>query len=263
MQRTRPMWNCKMTQTPNPRQTNSDISEDKPRRDCTWWKTIGGTERQMMKCKHMQTQATPNNSSELWRLYMGPHNLDLPLYYQLIDQHWARTKKEALREWWAEHLSNSLNRPSSVSTTALDQISQQSTQDDVIIHHHSLKLRWTPNEHQEKMETWLSCTKLQVQKQLGSSVISSVTSGNNRRCQKISEMPWLWPSTKIKAAKSTAETIGASHSCPLLGRFLPESSWISSSPSQKPICQELRVDFVQGVAWLTWFSQWDKSKRNA
>ena len=35
MRRTRPIWSDKMTLAPNPRQTNSNISEDKPRRDCT------------------------------------------------------------------------------------------------------------------------------------------------------------------------------------------------------------------------------------
>ena len=73
------------------KQTNSDISEDNPRRDYPWCKTTGGRERQM-KCKCMQTQTTPNNSSELWRLYTGPHKLDWPLYYQLMDEHWSRTK---------------------------------------------------------------------------------------------------------------------------------------------------------------------------
>ena len=34
MQRTRPMWSGKITQAPNPREANLDISEDKPRRDC-------------------------------------------------------------------------------------------------------------------------------------------------------------------------------------------------------------------------------------
>ena len=34
MQRTRHMWSGKMIQAPNPSQTNSDISEDKPRRYC-------------------------------------------------------------------------------------------------------------------------------------------------------------------------------------------------------------------------------------
>ena len=71
MQRTRPMWNGKMTQAPNPRQTNSDFSEDKPRRDYARWKTIGWTES-------LQTQTIPNNSSDLWRMYIGPHNLDSP-----------------------------------------------------------------------------------------------------------------------------------------------------------------------------------------
>ena len=58
------MWSGKMTQAPNQWQINSDISEDKARRDCTRWKTIGGTEKQM-KCKSMQTQTTPNSSLEL------------------------------------------------------------------------------------------------------------------------------------------------------------------------------------------------------
>ena len=89
-----------MTQAPNPRQTNSNISENKPRRDCMRWKTIGGTERQL-KCKNTQAQTTPNSSSELWRLYMGPHDLDPPLYYQLMDQHWSRARR-LLREWWLE-----------------------------------------------------------------------------------------------------------------------------------------------------------------
>ena len=42
-EKARPMWSGKMTQAPDPRQINSDISEDKPRRDCMRWKTIGGT----------------------------------------------------------------------------------------------------------------------------------------------------------------------------------------------------------------------------
>ena len=39
--------------------------------------------------------------------------------------------QEGLREWWAEHFSNLLNRPSSVSGTALDQIPQHPTLDEL------------------------------------------------------------------------------------------------------------------------------------
>ena len=239
IRRTRPMWSGKMTLGPNPRQANSDISEDKPRRDCMRWKRIGGTERQM-KCKSMQTQTTPNSSSELWRLSMGPHNLHPPLYYQLMDQHWSRTRKNngqnILATYWTDlhqsaplHLTKSLSSPLWIS---------------LIIHHQSMKMkswkpstRWAPIKHQEKLESQLSCTKLQAKKQSMSSMISSVTSGNKRRCHKISEMPRLWSSTKIKAAKLTTETTGASHSSPSLGRFLPKSSWTGSSLCQKPINQ--------------------------
>ena len=38
---------------------------------------------------------------------------------------------------------------------------------------------------------------------------------------------------------------------------------ISSLPCQKPIYQMPSVDFAQGTAQLTWFSQRDRSKRNA
>ena len=98
VQRMKPIWSDKMTQSSNPRQTNSDISEDKPRRDCARWKTIGRTERQMM-CKSLQTQTTPNNTSEHWRLYAGPHNLDSPLYYQLIQAHTIWTHPFTI-SWW-------------------------------------------------------------------------------------------------------------------------------------------------------------------
>ena len=57
MWRTRSMWSDKMTQAANPRQKKSEISVDKPRRDCMRWKTFGGTERQV-QCKSMQTQTT-------------------------------------------------------------------------------------------------------------------------------------------------------------------------------------------------------------
>ena len=199
IQRIRPMWSGKMTQAPNPRQTNSDISEEKLRRDCVWWKTIHGKERQM-KCKGMQTQTTPNNSSEIWRLYMDLQKLESPICYQLLDQHWARTKRlwendgqNILATYWTDlhqsvplHLTTSLSSPTGMS---------------FIICHQSLKsrkpfTRWAPIEHQHKMASQPSCTKLQVQKQLMSSTIFSVASGDNRGFQKISEMPWLWPSTK-------------------------------------------------------------------
>ena len=129
MQRTKPVWSGKMTQAANPRKTNSDISEDKPRRDCAGWKTIDGTERQM-KCKSMQTQTTLNSSLELWRLSTGPHDLDShPLLS--ADGSTLIKDQEALREWWAEHFTILLNRPSSVSATALDQIPQQPTLDEL------------------------------------------------------------------------------------------------------------------------------------
>ena len=51
---------------------------------------VGQKGRWSAKCA--QTQTTPNSSSELWRLALEPHNLDPPLYYQLIDQHWSRTR---------------------------------------------------------------------------------------------------------------------------------------------------------------------------
>ena len=227
MRRTRPMWGGKLTLASNLRQTNSDISEDKPRRDCLRWKTIGGAERQM-NCKSMWTQTTPNSSWELWRLSTGPHILDPPLYYQLMDQNWSRTRKLWVNDgqnipatYWKDlHQSAPLHLtrfPSSPLWMSL------------IIHCQSLKswkpsTRWTQIEHHEKMDSQLSCAKLQAQKQSVSSMISSVTSGNKRRCHKISEMPWLWPSTKIKAAKLTVETTGVSHSCPSLARFLTTSS---------------------------------------
>ena len=229
MRRTRSTWSGKMTQAPNPRKKNSEISEDKPRKDCTWWKTIGGTERQM-KCKSSQTQTTPNRSLELWRLSVGPHNLDPPHYYQLMDQHWSGTKRlsknnaqNILATNWTDfhqsaslHLTSSLSRPLRMS---------------LIICHQSLKswkpsTSWTLIEHQEKMEFQLSCTKLQAQKHLVSSMISLFTSGNKRRCHKISEMPWLLPFTRIKASKPNVETTGASQSFPLPGGFVPKSSWI-------------------------------------
>ena len=56
-----------------------------------------------------------------------------------------------------------------------------------------------------------------------SSMVFSAASGNKRRFQKISKMPSLWLSTKIKTAKPTSETIEASHSYQSPGRFLPES----------------------------------------
>ena len=64
MRRTRPMKSGKIVLAPNPRQTNQNISEDKPRWDCMRWKSICGTEREI-KCKSTNTQTTPNSSSEL------------------------------------------------------------------------------------------------------------------------------------------------------------------------------------------------------
>ena len=88
-------------------------------------------------------------------------------------------------------------------------------------------------------------------------MISSVTSGKKRKSWKISKIPWLWPSTKIKAAKLTAEIAGASHSLHCCEDSFPIHPELALSLCQKPIYLKPDVDFAQGTAWSTWLSQWE------
>ena len=233
MQRTRPMWSGKMTQAQNPMQTNSDISEDKPRQDCMRWKTIGGTEKHM-KCKNIQTETTPNNSSELWRLYMGPNNVDSALYCQLMDQHWSRTmqlweydRQNILTTYWTDlHQSVPLHSPhpsaahsGSAWSSAISHWNQESHPPDEL--KLSTRKRWNPSQVVQSYRprsNW--CLPWYPQLHLGT-----------RRCLKISVVPWLWPSTKLKAAKLTVKTIGTSHSYPFPGR-----SHVRSQSTRSPVC---------------------------
>jgi hypothetical protein len=74
----------------------------------------------------------------------------------------------ALRERWVEQSNNLLDRPSSISTTALDQIPQQPTLEELDLTPTVEELKKAINkiltEHQGKMEYQLNYTKLKVQK---------------------------------------------------------------------------------------------------
>ena len=74
-----------------------------------------------------------------------------------------------------------------------------------------------------------------------------------RRWQKISKMPWLLPSTKIKVAMATMETTEAPNTFPLLERFLPESSWLAHQHVRSPVwilprAQHGQHDFLSETA---------------
>ena len=81
-----------MTQTPNPRQTNSDISDDKPRKGLCemkdhWWDR---------KTDEVQKYADSNNSKQLIRALKTvyrPTQSGPTFYYQMMDQHWSRTRR--------------------------------------------------------------------------------------------------------------------------------------------------------------------------
>ena len=82
-----------------------------------------------IRADEVQKCAGSNNSIQFFgalKMVYGPSWSGPTPYYQLMDQHWTRTRS-AVREWWVEHVRNLLNRPSSVSATALNQIPQQPT----------------------------------------------------------------------------------------------------------------------------------------
>ena len=129
MRRTRHAWSDKITQALNPRQTNSNISGDKPKG--TMWDERplvgqkGWWSAKIHRLKQFQT-VLQSSKDCLW----APHNLDPSLYYQLMNQHWSRTRWLWENEGWNIY-SNLMKRPSSVSTTALNQIPQQPTLDEL------------------------------------------------------------------------------------------------------------------------------------
>ena len=86
------------------------------------------------KADEVQKYTSSNNSKQFFgalKTVYGPSQSGpTPFIYQLTDQHWTRTKR-LWAEWWAEHFRNLLNRPSTVSTTALDRIPLHPTQDEL------------------------------------------------------------------------------------------------------------------------------------
>ena len=120
-----PMWSGKITWAPNPKldkfrhlrgQAKKQLHEMKNH----WWDR---------KADEVQKYADSNNSKQFFRalktVYGPTHDLDPPIYYQLMDQHWSRTRRlwkndgqNILATYWTDlhqsaplHLTRSLSSP--------------------------------------------------------------------------------------------------------------------------------------------------------
>ena len=89
-----------------------------------WWER---------KVDEVQMYADSNNSKQFFEDLKTVYGLSQsgPTPLLSADVSTLIKDQETLREQWAEHFCKLLNRPSSVSTTAFDQIPQQPTLDEL------------------------------------------------------------------------------------------------------------------------------------
>ena len=94
--------------------------------------------------------------------------------------------QEGLRKRWAEHFSTLLNKPSTVDPTALEQVPQQPTLNELDLPPSMDEL--SKALKQARMASQQKSTKPQVQEPWKFSLILSKASGIKRRCQTTSVM---------------------------------------------------------------------------
>ena len=151
----------------------------------------GGTGKQK-KCRCLLIHTTQKSFFSVLKAVYGPSKPgSTPL--QSADGSMLIKDQEGLRNRWAEHFSTLLNKPSTVDPTALEQVPQQPTLNDLDLTpsmdelSKALKQK-TLAGRRARMPSQQKSTKPQVQEPWKFSLILSKASGIKRRCQTTSVM---------------------------------------------------------------------------
>ena len=187
-----------------------------------WWEK---------KADEIKTCAATKNSKMFFSAVKEVYDPTKPRTTPLLSAHGSTLLKEkrSINTMWREHFSTLLNRPSTVNPTVLDQIPQKPMITSLDLPQRSMKFRrQSDRPARENPLGWAGflqrSSSQPVEWPSKHSTHSSPASGKKRICPKKSGMPHLSPCLRTGAVRLTATTIGASLSCPSLGR-----SWLGSS----------------------------------
>ena len=147
------------------------------------------------KAEEVQMYADTHNSKKFFSALKAVYGPSKPgsTPLQSADGSMLIKDQKGLRKRWAEHFSTLLNKPSTVDPTALEQVPQQPTLNDLDLppsmDELSKALKQTNSgRRRARMASQQKSTKPQVQEPWKFSLILSKASGIKRRCQTTSVM---------------------------------------------------------------------------